>query len=185
MQLDDPNWRARGLAQFHTADNMTDQLGALAALANDDSPARDEALAAFYARWRHEALVVDKWLSVQAASRRPNTLEVVERLMTHEAFNLRNPNKVRALIGVFAQANPVHFHAADYRGYTFLADRILELNSFNPQIAARLIAAFTRWRQYDPARQQGMRNQLERILAAPDLSPDVYEIATKSLGGAS
>ena len=183
MQLDDADWRARGLAQFHTADNMTDQIGALAALANDDSPARDEALAAFYARWRREALVVDKWLSVQATSRRSDTPEVVARLMTHEAFNLRNPNKVRALIGAFAQANPVHFHAVDYRGYTFLADRILELNSFNPQIAARLIAAFTRWRQYDPARQQGMRNQLERILAAPDLSPDVYEIATKSLGG--
>jgi aminopeptidase N len=102
--------------------------------------------------------------------------------MAHEAFNPRNPNKVRALIGAFSQANPSNFHAADGSGYTFLADRILDLNAFNPQIAARLMGAFTRWRKYDPARQQGMRQQLERIFAAPGLSPDVYEIAAKSLG---
>jgi aminopeptidase N len=89
---------------------------------------------------------------------------------------------VRALIGAFGQANPFHFHAADGSGYTFLADQVLALNDFNPQIAARLVAAFTRWRKYDPSRQAGMRRQLERILAAPALSPDVYEIATKSLG---
>ncbi|KAB2928491.1 MAG: aminopeptidase N [Candidatus Contendobacter sp.] len=182
MQLDAAESRALCLEQFHAAGNMTDQLGALAALANDDSPDRAEALAAFYARWRREALVVDKWLSLQATSRLPGTLVVVQDLMAHEAFNLRNPNKVRALIGAFSQANPWHFHAADGSGYTFLADRILDLNAFNPQIAARLMAAFTRWRKYDPMRQQGMREQLERILAAPALSPDVYEIAAKSLG---
>ncbi|MCC6135467.1 MAG: aminopeptidase N [Candidatus Contendobacter sp.] len=182
LQLDDPDWPALALRQFHTAGNMTDQLGALAALATADSPERSEALTAFYVRWRHEALVVDKWLSVQATSRRPDTLAVVQSLMGHEAFNLRNPNKVRALIGAFSQANPVHFHAADYSGYTFLADQILALNAFNPQIAARLTAAFTRWRKYDPVRRQGMQVQLERILAAPALSPDVYEIAAKSLG---
>ncbi len=184
MQLDEPEGRTLALKQFHAAGNMTDQLGALAALANDDSPDRAEALAAFYARWRREALVVDKWLTLQATSRLPGALAVVRELMAHEAFNLRNPNKVRALIGAFCQANPVHFHAADYSGYTFLADQALALNAFNPQIAARLMAAFTRWRQYDPVRQQGMRRQLERILAAPGLSPDVYEIAAKSLGGA-
>ncbi len=182
MQLDDVELRTLCLEQFHTAGNMTDQLGALATLANDDSPARAEALAAFYARWRHEALVVDKWLSLQATSHLPGTLAVVRGLMAHEAFNLRNPNKARALIGAFSQANPWHFHAADGSGYTFLAERILDLNAFNPQIAARLMTAFTRWRKYDPARQQGMREQLERILAAPELSPDVYEIAAKSLG---
>lgn len=182
MQLDSAEVRALCLAQFHGAGNMTDQLGALAPLANCAGPERAEALAAFYARWRHEALVVDKWLSLQATSRLPGTLEVVHQLMTHEAFTLRNPNKVRALIGAFSQANPQYFHAVDGSGYTFLADRVLELNAFNPQIAARLMAAFTRWRQYDPIRQQGMRGQLERILAAPALSPDVYEIAAKSLG---
>ncbi len=126
--------------------------------------------------------MVDKWLSLQATSRLPGTLAVVRELMAHEAFNLRNPNKVRALIGAFCQANPLHFHAADSSGYTFLADRIMDLNAFNPQIAARLMTAFTRWRKYDPVRQQGMQGQLERILSAPDLSPDVYEIAAKSLG---
>jgi len=182
MQLDDAEARTLCLEQFHGASNMTDQLGALAPLANCEGPERVAALAAFYEHWRHEALVVDKWLSLQAASRLPGVLEVVRQLMTHESFTLRNPNKVRALIGVFSQANPRYFHAADGSGYTFLADRILELDAFNPQIAARLMAAFTRWRQYDSARQQGMRNQLERILAAPALSPDVYEIAAKSLG---
>ena len=184
MQLDEPEGRALALKQFHAAGNMTDQLGALAPLANCEGPERSEALAAFYDRWRREPLVVDKWLTLQAASRRPGTLNVVQQLMAHEAFNLRNPNKVRALIGAFCQANPVHFHAADYSGYTFLADQALALNAFNPQIAARLMAAFTRWRHYDPLRQQGMRQQLERILAVPNLSPDVYEIAAKSLGGA-
>ena len=183
MKIDEPAWRALALKQFHTASNMTDQLGALAPLTNCEGSEREEALAAFYSRWRREALVVDKWLALQATSYRPGALEVVRQLMTHEAFNLRNPNKVRALIGAFCHTNPIHFHAADYSGYTFLADQALALNAFNPQIAARLIAAFTRWRQYDPARQQGMRRQLERILSAPGLSPDVYEIAAKSLGG--
>jgi aminopeptidase N len=182
LQLDDADLRALARRQFHAAGNMTDQIGALAALANIASSERSEALAAFYAQWQHEALVVDKWLSVQATSRLPDTLAVVRALMNHEAFNLRNPNKVRALIGVFSQANPRYFHAADHSGYTFLAEQILALNAFNPQIAARLTAAFTRWRKYDPVRQQGMQRQLERILAAPTLSPDVYEIAAKSLG---
>ena len=182
LQLDDPELRALGLRQFYAASNMSDQIGALAALSNTDSPERSEALAAFYVRWRHEALVVDKWLSLQATSRLPDTLAVVRELMDHEAFNLRNPNKVRALIGAFSQANPAHFHAADGSGYTFLADQILALNAFNPQIAARLTSAFTRWRQYDLVRQTEMQRQLERIVTAPGLSPDVYEIAAKSLG---
>ena len=184
LQLDDLDLRVLGLRQFYAAGNMSDQIGALAALANTDSPERSEALAAFYVRWRHEALVVDKWLSLQATSRLPDTLAVVRELMDHEAFNLRNPNKVRALIGAFSQANPAHFHAADGSGYTFLADQILALNAFNPQIAARLTSAFTRWRQYDLIRQTEMQRQLERIMTAQGLSPDVYEIAAKSLGRA-
>jgi aminopeptidase N len=182
LQLDDAELRALGLRQFREASNMTDQLGALAPLADREGPEGVEALAAFYDRWRHEPLVVDKWLTLQATSRRPGALIQVRRLMGHEAFNIKNPNKVRALIGAFGQANPFHFHAADGSGYTFLADQVLALNDFNPQIAARLVAAFARWRKYDPSRQAGMRRQLERILAAPALSPDVYEIATKSLG---
>jgi len=181
MRLDDAEARALCLQQFYAADNMTDQLGALAPLVNSAAPERAEALAAFYERWHHEALVVDKWLSLQATSHRPDTLAVVRELMNHPAFTLRNPNKVRALIGAFVQANPVHFHAVDGSGYTFLAERILELDLFNAQIAARLMAAFSPWRHYDVLRQQGMRDQLERILAAPGLSADVYEVAVKSL----
>jgi aminopeptidase N len=182
MQRGDPETRTLCLDQYRSASNMTDQLGALAPLANDDSPERADALAAFYQRWRHEALVVDKWLSLQATSRLPGALGVVRELLGHEAFSLRNPNKVRALIGAFSQANPLHFHAPDGSGYTLLADQVLALDAFNPQIAARLMAAFTRWRKYDPVRQRAMRERLERILAAPELSRDVYEIAAKSLG---
>jgi aminopeptidase N len=181
-QIDEADPRALCLRQFREASNMTDQIGALAPLVHCDGPERTEALAEFYQCWRREALVVDKWLTLQASSRLPGALDTVKALMAHEAFNLRNPNKVRALIGVFSQANPWHFHAANGSGYTFLADRILDLDAFNPQIAARLMAAFARWRKYDSIRQQGMRDQLERILAAPTLSPDVYEIAAKSLG---
>ncbi|MCB1919852.1 MAG: aminopeptidase N [Candidatus Competibacteraceae bacterium] len=182
MQLEEPELQIRCLEQFQTARNMTDQLGALTPLVNSAGPERHEALAVFYNRWRNELLVVDKWLTLQATSRQPDTLDRVRQLMAHEAFNLRNPNKVRALIGAFCQANPTHFHAADGSGYTFLADQALTLNTFNPQIAARLMGAFTRWRHYDPARQAGMRHALERVLATPELSPDVYEIAAKSLG---
>ncbi len=182
MQLDSPEIRTLCLDQFYSASNMADQLGALAPLVNSSGPERSEALTAFYDRWRGEALVVDKWLTLQATSSLPGTLDVVRSLLAHEAFNLRNPNKVRALIGAFCQANLLHFHTADGSGYTFLADQVLTLNAFNPQIAARLMVAFTRWRKFDSARQQGMRNQLERVLTAPGLSPDVYEIAAKSLG---
>ncbi len=181
MQLDDANLRARCLRQFRDAGNMTDQIGALVPLAQCTGPERVAALTEFYARWRQEALVVDKWLIIQATAPLPGTLATVKELMGHEAFSLRNPNKVRALIGAFSQANPLHFHATDNSGYTFLADQILALNAFNPQIAARLMAAFTRWRKYDPDRQQGMRSQIDRILITPGLSPDVYEIAAKSL----
>ena len=181
VQLDDADLHALCLRQFREASTMTDQIGALAPLAHCAGPERTEALTEFYERWRQEALVVDKWLSVQATSRLPDTLAVVQGLMRHEAFSLRNPNKVRALIGAFSQANPIHFHAADSSGYTLLADQIVALNAFNPQIAARLMAAFTRWRKYDPGRQQGMQSQIERILSTPELSPDVYEIAAKSL----
>ncbi|MBE2294710.1 MAG: aminopeptidase N [Phycisphaerales bacterium] len=182
MRLDEANLLDLCLEQFQTAGNMSDQLGALVSLANHDGPERSAALTAFYERWRGEALVVDKWLTLQATSYLPDTLNLVKTLMGHEAFSLKNPNKVRALIGAFCQSNPVHFHAVDGSGYTFLADQILALNAFNSQIAARQVAAFTRWRKFDPIRQQGMQDQLERILEAPKLSPDVYEIVAKSLG---
>ncbi|PIE83062.1 MAG: aminopeptidase N [Candidatus Contendobacter odensis] len=182
MQLEDNALRQLCLKQFRTAGNMTDQLGALTPLVDCDCAERMDVLAEFYGRWQHEALVVDKWFTLQATSRLPDTLATVKQLMQHKAFNRKNPNKIRALIGAFCQANPIHFHALDGSGYNFLGDQIAILNAFNPQIAARLMNAFTRWHKYDRVRQASMREQLQRILALPGLSPDVYEVAAKSLG---
>ena len=184
LQLDDPQTLTLCLEQLHNADNMTDELAALHGLANRDCSERESALADFYQRWQHEALVVDKWFALQATSELPNTLTQVKSLMAHAAFNLKNPNKVRALIGAFCHGNPAQFHAQDGSGYVFLADQVLELNGFNPQVAARMLGAMTRWRKYDAGRQTSMRKQLERILAHPTLSRDVYEIASKSLENA-
>ena len=141
------------LNQFRNADNMTDELGALRILANKAFPERNEVLQHFYQRWQHEPLVVDKWFALQASADLANALEQVKSLMQHQAFNIKNPNKVRALIGTFCHHNPVHFHAIDGSGYIFLADQVIALNILNPQIAARLISALNRWRKYDEPRQ--------------------------------
>jgi aminopeptidase N len=176
--------RGVGLAERHyrQADNMTDAMAGLSVLAGGESDLRAPALADFYERWRHDPLVVDKWLSLQAMAPLPGTLAEVERLLSHPAFTLKNPNKVRALIGSFAHGNPVCFHAADGSGYRFVAERILELDPLNPQVAARLAGAFGRWRRFGEGRQQLMREQLQRILAAPKLSRDVAEVVGKTLG---
>ncbi len=167
-------------AQFRRADNMTDAMAALACLANADCPGREPALAAFYDKWRDEPLVVDKWLSVQASSRLPGTLALVRQLLGHPAFDIKVPNKVYALVRAFA-ANHVRFHAADGAGYAFLAERVLELDKLNPQVAARMARGFDRWRKFDAARQGLARAELERIRAAEGLSRDVAEIVGKSL----
>jgi aminopeptidase N len=169
------------LAQFKSADNMTDSLAALASLAGCDCPERREALDAFYARWREERGVIDKWFSLQATSRLPGTLSEVTALLEHPDFDIRNPNRVRSLVGAFSQANLVRFHEASGAGYRFLTDQILRLNSINPQIAARMLTPFTRWRRFDPARQELMKKELTRILAEPGLARDVYELAEKSI----
>ncbi|HHJ14197.1 MAG TPA: aminopeptidase N [Gammaproteobacteria bacterium] len=168
-------------AQFRNANNMTDSLAALAALARHDLPQREPALADFHARWQHDAQVVDKWFALQAASPLPDTLARVQSLMAHPDFSITNPNRVRALIGRFCQGNPVRFHAADGAGYRFLADRVLQLDAINPQIAARLAGALSRWKRHDKTRQALMREQLERIQSHEGLSRDVYEIVSKSL----
>jgi aminopeptidase N len=176
--------RGVGLADLHfrQADNMTDAMAGLSVLAGGESELRAPALGDFYARWRHDPLVVDKWLSLQATAPLPGTLAEVERLLSHPAFTLRNPNKVRALIGSFAHGNPVCFHAADGGGYRFVAERLLELDPLNPQVAARLAGAFGRWRRFGVGRQKLMCEQLQRILAAPQLSRDVAEVVGKTLG---
>ena len=179
---DDRSLRQMLVDQFRSADNMTDRMAALRPLTDIAGPERQAALDEFYERFKSDALVVDKWLAVQAVSVLPGTLASVVALMCHPAFSLRNPNKVRALIGSFTQGNPLRYHAADGSGYDFHADRVLELDRINANIAARLLAPLGRWRRYDPARQAKMTAALERILAAPKLSRDVYEIASKSLG---
>ncbi len=172
---------ARAQAQFEAGGNMTDTYAALAVLANSASAAREPALAAFYERWKDEALVVDKWLGVQAMSRQPDTPARVRALLRHPGFDIRNPNKVYALVRAFCAANPRHFHAADGAGYALGADLVLQLDALNPQVASRVARCFDRWRRYDDARQSCARAQLERIKAAAQ-SPDVLEVVGKSLG---
>jgi aminopeptidase N len=169
------------LGQFHNAHAMTDVIAALGLLTDTNLPQRDDALARFYETWKNEPLVVDKWFSIQATSERSDALAEVKSLLTHPAFEIRNPNKVYSLIGGFAGINHVRFHDRSGAGYEFLADQVLTLNSLNPQVASRMVKLFTRWRKYDEQRQALMRAQLERIVSAPKLSPDVYEIASKSL----
>ena len=181
MRLVDPAIRRLCVAQFESSDNMTDTMAALSALANCDCAERSEALASFEAQWRADPLVMDKWFAVQASSELPDTLQEVRKLMDHPAFSLRNPNKVRSLVGVFCSANVIGFHAADGAGYAFLADQVIALNSLNPQVAARMLRLMTRWRRYDETRQSLMKAEFERILAQPGLSRDVFEIASKSL----
>jgi len=188
-ELEDERCRDLAAQQFRDADNMTDRMAALSAL-NDRqdearAEARTEALSAFHDRFKDDAVVIDKWLSLQAASSRPDTLERVVELMAHPVFSIKQPNKVRALISAFCAANPYRFHAPDGSGYRFLADRVLELDPINPQVAARLATQLGRWRRYDEGRQTLMRAELSRILAADGLSPDVFEIASKALGNAS
>jgi aminopeptidase N len=167
--------------QFDSADNMTDRLAALTCLANSDMPPREAVLAAFYQRCQDDPLVVDKWFTVQAASLRSDTLAQVRELLAHPAFTMKNPNRVRSLVGAFAHGNPARFHDPAGDGYRFLADRILELDSLNPQVAARMVSAFSRWRRFDASRQVLMRVELERIQTQAGLSRDVGEIVAKSL----
>lgn len=182
MQSGKPQVLQATLEQFDQCDNMTERLTALAVLVNSPFEAeRAKALESFAEHFKDNPLVMDQWFSVQAASALPGGLARVKALMQHPAFTLKNPNKVRALIGAFAGQNLVNFHAADGSGYRFLADLVIELNALNPQIASRQLAPLTRWRKYDDARQALMKGELERILASGALSSDVYEVVSKSL----
>jgi aminopeptidase N len=181
MELNEPGVRKLCMEQFLTAGNMTDVVASLAALAGTECPERHEALDEFYQKWKDDQLVMDKWLSIQALSPLPDTLAVVKSLMNHPAFSIRNPNKVRALIGTFAQANAVRFNDAGGEGYRFLADIILTLDGTNPQIAARLASPFTQWKRYDEKRKALMQAEIERIAKTSGISKDVYEIVSKSL----
>ncbi len=180
LELQSPQVLQLAEEQYRQADNMTDQFAALAALAQTDCAQRQTALADFYRRWQQEALVVDKWLAVQAASRLPDTLANVRRLTTHPAFDPGNPNKVYGLLRTFG-ANLVRFHAADGAGYAFLAEQIKLLDARNPQVASRLARCFDRWKKFDADRQVHSRKALESLRDHAGLSRDVFEIVTRAL----
>jgi aminopeptidase N len=170
------------VAQFENANNMTDELAAFNALINSPfGVEKGQALARFYQRWQQEALVMNQWFMVQACCQTPGTLAHVKGLLKHPDFDIKNPNKVRALIGAFAGQNLVNFHQADGAGYEFLADQVIVLNKLNPQIAARLLGPLTKWQQYCDSAANKMKAALARIAAEPELSKDVYEVVSKSL----
>jgi aminopeptidase N len=172
---------ARAFAQYRDADNMTDRMAALETLAQYDRPERTEAIADFYARYSADPLIIDKWLALQAAIPEPATLDRVRTLTAHPAFSLANPNRVRSLIGSFAQVNHTQFNRADGAGYDFVADVVLTLDPKNPQVAARLMGAFRSWRALEPRRRQRAEATLRRVAAAPALSPDVHDIVARTL----
>ncbi len=167
--------------QFERADNMTDRQGALTMLASGHADEREAALDIFYNRYAGNVLVIDKWFQTQALSSRDDTGQLVAELALHPDFTLANPNRARSLIGAFG-ANQRAFNAIDGSGYRFLADQLIALDRLNPQTAAKLMPPLGRWRRFDPARSALMRAELERIVATPGLSRDLFEQASKSLG---
>ena len=173
------------VAQFESANCMTDTSAAIRALVNSASPlalqAKEKALTTFYGRWQDEALVIDQWFSLQASCPLPGALDRVKALMQHSAFTMLNPNRLRSVIVAFAFQNNVNFHAKNGEGYGFLADTVIALNSINPLVAARILSPLTRWRKYDEQRQTLMRQHLQRILDTENLSKDVFEVVSKSL----
>jgi aminopeptidase N len=178
---DDENAAALADAHYRAATNMTDMIAGLAALTRMESPRRDQAFAHFHDRFRTDPLVLDKWMGLQAGSPLPGTVGAVRTLMGHPAFDMKNPNRVRALIGAFA-GNHLRFHAANGAGYALVGETIRTLDGINPQVASRLAAAFEAWRRYDDGRQALMRAELEATLGLAGISANLFEVATKMLG---
>ncbi len=152
-------------------------------LANQEGPARNQALAAFYSQWRHDPLVLNKWFSIQARSTAPDTLARVIDLTKHADFDIKNPNRFRSLVGAFSAGNMLHFHDASGAGYQFFARMTLALDPINRSIAARGIEAFADWRRYDQSRQAQMRAALDMILSEPTLSANTREMAERARAG--
>ena len=177
---DEARAAALAKAQFDGADNMTDRQGSLGVLVSLTAPEREAALDAFYRRFHDDPLVLDKWFALQAAAQRSDTVDQVLKLSAHPDFVMTNPNRLRALAGTFG-GNHWAFHTADGRGYQFLADVIIAADKLNPQVAARMVPPFGRWRRFEPKRAEMMRDALERIVATRGLSKDVFEQASKSL----
>jgi aminopeptidase N len=171
----------RAATHFAKARNATDEVSALATLSELRSPERTKAFESFYERWKGDHLVIDNWFAYQATAPLPSALATVVKLTKHPLFSIKNPNKVRALIGAFATGNPVNFNRPDGRGYAFVADRVLEIDAFNPQVAARLLSAFRSWKALEPERRRNAKKALQQIAQAQPLSTDVVEIVGKML----
>jgi aminopeptidase N len=180
MDLGDADTRRLCVEQLRNASNMTDAMAALSALANCDCPERRPALDAFYAKWKDEPLVVDKWLGTEALSRLPDTVDRVRELAAHPAFTLKNPNKVYALLGSFG-VNQVNFHRADGAGYRLMVELATQLDAINPQVASRMVRNFERYKRFEPGRRALMRASLEQIAATPGLSKETGEVVGKAL----
>jgi aminopeptidase N len=180
IELDDADAHQLAQTQYDNANNMTDRLAALAALTNSNAPGRADALARFYEEFEQEALVIDKWFTLQATSRTTD-VAAVRALMKHPAFTLKNPNRARSLLFSFCNGNPARFHALDGSGYAFWAEQVIALNSLNPQVAARMARSLDRWRKYPPALQQKMHAALKKVADTRGLSKDVLEVVTKSM----
>ena len=171
----------RAAHQRQSAKNMTDEIGALLALSRSDSPTRLTELQAFYAKWKNEPLVMNKWLAIQAAAPIASALDDVRRLSQDPVFDKNNPNKIAALYRTFAQLNSVYFNARSGTGYKFIADQVIDIDPRNPQVASRLATSFNQWRTLEPERKTLVESELKRILATPGLSSNVFEIVSKSL----
>lgn len=168
--------------QFEQADNMTDQQAALSLLVHSCFTAQaEQALASFREQWQAHALVMNNWFAIQASDTRDGAIDRIKALELDPLFDAKNPNKLRSLIGAFVNANPIQFHANNGVGYSYLADWIVKLNEQNPQVASRMLTPLTRWKRYPEATQQLMRASLQRVMDTPELSPDVFEVVSKSL----
>jgi aminopeptidase N len=180
VSLNEPDLTELAITEYKTAANLTDKVGALVALSQNPGATRTEVLADFYDQYKGDNLVTNKWLALQAMSDIPGNVEQVRKLLEHPAFDIRNPNKVYTIAGGFS-SSAVNFHAKDGSGYKFLVDIVLQLDKLNPQVAARIMSPFSRWRRFDEARQAAAKVQLERITSTNGLSDNVFEIASKCL----
>jgi aminopeptidase N len=167
--------------QYRTADNMTDRFAALAVLAQHRGEAREIALEHFANTFENDPLVLDKWFSLQASIPELETLDRVKRLMAHPGFSMKNPNRLRSLIGAFAAGNPSQFNRADGAGYDFVSEIVIDTDRSNPQVAARILGAFKTWRTLEPDRRALAETALRRIADQDQLSPDVLDIVTRTL----
>ncbi|MFC5521014.1 aminopeptidase N [Polaromonas jejuensis] len=179
----DAVWPGKTLQRFKDAGNMTDRFNALSALVSSGHALAAEALPRFHAMFKDEALVIDKWMGLQAGApdRGGNILPAVKQLMKHPDFSLRNPNRARSVISTFCQGNPAAFHRADAAGYVFWSDRVIELDAINPQVAARLARALDRWSKLAEPYRSAAREAIVRVAAKTDLSKDTLEVVTRAL----